>query len=407
MRLYKHIGDSRQLGAGSHLGQILMNMGKLLLIVMLLTPVLTVNAAGVLHLPEEQAADSTVTDSLKQHHPERKLSWLRRTIRGFSYIDKNYVEPQHYNWSVMAQATHSYDYYRLSTTGANRQSVSFAPTPNLKFGPYFGWRWIFLGYTFDLKNLDFGFGAKSLKQEFDFSIYSAQIGADFYYRRTGSDYKIRNVDMGPDVDSRLLEKVPFDGISVGITGFSVYYIFNHQRFSYPAAFAQSTCQKISCGSWMAGIGYLRNRIDLDYEKLEQTVRTYSGNMEAKVDSGLMFNSVKYYDVNASVGYAYNWVFARNCLFCASLSLALAYKKSEGETASEEKKGFDFNNFNVDGIGRFGLVYNNTRWYAGTSAIVRAYNYHKSRFAANNIFGSLNVYVGYNFGLKSRYRKQKQ
>lgn len=121
----------------------------------------------------------------------------------------------------------------------------------------------------------------------------------------------------------------------------------------------------------------------------------------------MFNSVKYYNVNASVGYAYNWVFARHCLFCSSLSLALAYKQSRGETANEEKTGFDISNFNIDGIGRFAVVYNNNRWYAGASAIVRAYNYHKSRFAANNIFGNLNIYVGYNFGAREAYKKKKE
>ena len=76
------------------------------------------------------------------------------------------------------------------------------------------------------------------------------------------------------------------------------------------------------------------------------------------------------------------------------------------TADEDKTGFDFNNFNIDGIGRFALVFNNNRWYAGASAIVRALNYRKSRFAANNIFGSLNFYVGYNFGLRSGYKKKK-
>lgn len=340
--------------------------------------------------------------AVREQAPKTKqLSWLRRTIRGFSYIDENYVEPQHYNWSVMLQGTYNYDYYRLSATGDNRQSVSFAPAPTFKFGPYFGWRWVFMGYTVDLKHVDVG----KNKQEFDFSFYAAQLGADFYYRRTGSDYKIRNVDLGRHVDAEQLENVPFDGLSVGITGFNVYYIFNHQRFSYPAAFNQSTMQKISCGSWMAGFGYMRNSLDFDHEKLGNLVREHT-RQEVQLDSGLMFNSVKYYNVNASVGYAYNWVFAPCFLFCSSLSVALAYKVTHGQTADSDKSGFDIGNFNVDGIGRFALVYNNNRWYAGTSAIVRAYNYHKSRFAANNVFGSFNVYVGYNFGARRAYKKSR-
>lgn len=359
---------------------------------------------------------SQTQDSLSVSQPkEEKKSWLNRTkdklihtLESFTYIDTNYVEPQHYDWSVMLQATYNYDYYRLTSVGENRQSFHFAPTPSLKVGPYFGWRWVFLGYTFDLRHVDMD--TKSLKQEIDFSFYSAQIGADFYYRRTGCDYKLRNVRLGSNVSTAAIDGEPFDGLSVGITGLNVYYIFNHERFSYPAAFSQSTCQKISCGSWMVGLGYMRNSLEFDHERLQQLIEERLPGQEIKLDSGLMFNSVKYYDTSIWGGYAYNWVFARNFLFCASASLALAYKKTRGESTGSGSpwkfSDFSISNFNIDGIGRFGLVYNDTRWYAGASAIIRAYNYHKSRFAANNIFGSLNFYVGYNFGLRKEYRKKK-
>lgn len=342
-------------------------------------------------------------DTLQVEQPDeqKEMSWLRRTIRGFSKIDENYVEPQHYNWSVMLQAIYSFDYFRIST---GDQSISFAPKPSVKAGPYFGWRWVFAGYTFDLRNIRFG--GKKGKQELDFSIYAAQLGVDIYYRRTGSDYKIRNVNI-PGVDTHSLEGLPFEGLYIATTGANLYYIFNHQRFSYPAAFAQSTCQKISCGSWMAGVGYLRNRLDFDHDKLKEYADRYTLK-DVEVDTGFTFNSVRYTDVNLSAGYAYNWVFARNWLFCSSLSLALAYKKTEGDMNTSKRKhlGLDFDNFNIDGIGRFGLVWNNTRWYAGVSAIVRVYNYHKQHFATNNIFGSINLYVGYNFGLRSAYKKKK-
>lgn len=333
---------------------------------------------------------------------KKELSSFRKTIRGFSKIDTNYIEPQHYNYTVMLQSTSTYDIYRLRSDGG--QSLTFAPDVVMKLGPYVGWRWFFLGYTFDLKN--FGFGNKGQKREIEFSVYSSQIGVDLFYRRTGSDYKIRDANVGFGADPRQIEDVPFDGISVGVTGVNLYYIFNHRRFSYPAAFSQSTCQKLSCGSWIAGVGYTRNSISFDHEKLQDVFDVNYGKDVVKVDSGMMFNSVKYYDINVSGGYAYNWVFAKDWLFCASASMALAYKRSKGNTSNDSNdRGFSFNNINVDGIGRFGLVYNNTKWYAGASAIVHSYNYRRSRFAANNIFGSLNIYIGCNFGLKDRYKKK--
>lgn len=351
------------------------------------------------------AADSLVVEQPK------KESWLKRVVNKFSEVDTNYVEPQHYNWAFMLQSVNTFDYYRLSTRGENGQSISFAPTLGVRLGPYFGWRWIFLGYTIDLRNLNLFHGTRKL--EIDGSIYSSRICADVYYRRSVNDYKIRRADFGENINTSPLEGVSFDGLNVSITGLNLYYIFNNKRFSYPAAFAQSTCQKVSCGSWMAGIGYTNNSIDFDHERMGELVKERLGR-EVKLDSGLMFNSIRYMDINVSAGYAYNWVFARNWLFCASLSLAMGYKKAKGETAKEAyedmpinntSKGFDFNNFNFDGVGRFGLVWNNTKWYAGASAIVRAYNYRKSQFAANNVFGDVCIYVGLNFGTRKEYRNK--
>ena len=340
-------------------------------------------------------------DSLRSVRQPKKEGWLKRTLRGFTYIDTNYVEPQHYNWSVMLQGTYNYDFYRLGTRGDNRQSITFAPTPTMKVGPYFGWRWLFFGYTWDVRQVE----VSKNSQTIDFSFYSAQIGADIHYRHTGSDYKIRDVKLGNGVNTDALEDVPFDGISVGITGANIYYIFNHKRFSYPAAFNQSTCQKISCGSWMAGLGYLHNTLEFDHKKLERLIEQRLPNQNVRLDSALMFKEVTYLDISASVGYAYNWVFARNWLFGASLSLALAYKQTKSvadeSIINVDGKGFKISNINFDGIGRFGLVWNDTRWYAGASAIIRAYNYSKDRFAANNIFGNLNIYVGYNFGRRKK------
>ena len=334
---------------------------------------------------------------------EKKMSLIKRIVRGFSAIDTNYIEPQHYNFTAMVQTTFNYDIYRLK--GNSGQTVTLSPDIAMKLGPYFGWKWFFLGYTFDLRH--FGFSDGGRKREVSFSIYSSQIGIDLFYRRTGSDYKIRDAHLGDGIDASRLDNVPFDGINVGITGASVYYVFNHERFSYPAAFAQSTCQKVSCGSWLAGIGFTSNSIDLDHKKLQRVVAENCHPQEVKIDSGLMFRNVEYSNVSLSCGYAYNWVFARNFLFCASASLALSYKHSRGYTAENIDRGFNFKNVNIDCMGRFGLVYNNTRWYAGASAILNSYNYHKSRFATNNTFGSLNVYIGYNFGLKERYKKQKR
>ena len=346
----------------------------------------------------------SASDTLRVEQPRK--GWLARLIDSFSEVDTNYVEPQHYNWSLMVQGAYDFEFYRLRTSDERlEQSILFTPEPIVKAGPYFGWRWIFLGYNLDLRNLNFGGG--QFLSELDASIYSSRFGIDLYYRRTSNDYNIRELNLGAGTDTERLRGMPFSGMKVSITGANLYYIFNHKRYSYPSAFAQSGCQKISTGSWMAGIGYLNNTIEFDHSKLERMIEDAYPGQEVRLDSGLMFNQVKYFDIDVNGGYAYNWVFARNWLLTASLSVALAYKRSVGETVDTGKKGFSFNNLNIDGVGRFALVWNNTRWYAGANAIVRTYNYHTSRFATNNVLGNVYLFVGYNFGLRKEYRKHKK
>ena len=353
-----------------------------------------------------QESSEIIVDSLKTDTTEapapRKLSLIRRIVRGFDKIDNRYIEPQHYVFSAMLQATHNYDFYSLRSAGSDRQSISFSTDSEIRIGPYAGWKWVFLGYTFSLHNFELG----SNKQGLDLSIYSSQIGIDLFYRHTGSDYKLRGVNLGKGQDYSALNNVPFSGLTSGITGFNIYYIFNHGKFSYPAAFSQSTIQKISCGSWLAGFGYTRNSIDFDNVELQRLIDERMGANTVPLDSALMFRSVNYVDFSLSGGYAYNWAFAPNWLLGGSVQAAVAHKRSTSKM-SDNNNGFSFHNLNIDGIGRFALVYNNMKWYAGTCVILHTYNYyHKSRFSTNNTFGSMNVYVGFNFGLKKKYREKK-
>ncbi len=354
-------------------------------------------------------ADEGGTDNDSLPTPTRKKDIFHRIgdtftkyFRDFNETDTTYIEPQHYNYALMLQNTNTYEAYRV--TSKSGQSFLFAPKPTYRVGPYFGWRWIFLGYTIDVSHI----GDKNNKQEWDISLYSNLVTVDLYYRKTGDDYKIRDVDMpGRPVNTRALQGVPFNGMNVGITGIDVYYIANHKRFSYPAAFSQSTVQRRSCGSALYGIGYTRHSIALDFNRLQEVV---SANLPeaiehpdvVKLDSGLMFNKVRYTNFSASGGYAYNWVFARNWLFSGSLSLAVGYKRATGDLRKDELtilRDFSFKNVALDATSRVGVVWNDTKWFAGMSAIFHSYNYRKQQFSTNNIFGSLNFYVGFNFNRK--------
>ena len=299
---------------------------------------------------------------------QRKISRVRKVVRNFSSIDTAYIEPQHYNWSAMIQNTNTFESYHLRNK--NGHEYFFSPDPSYKLGPYFGWRWVFLGYTVDLVHL----GASDKKQDFNLSLYSNQIGVDLFYRKSGNDYHIAGIDLGKEFDTSAMKNVDFKELSSYIKGFNLYYIFNHRKFSYPAAYAQSTRQKRSCGSAIAGIGYTKHSLDINWTALKDLATSrLSTEVVAELDSAMAFSNIDYSAYNVSGGYAYNWVFARNFLFDISVQACLAYKRATNEVKSANLKNFldfDFRNLNVDGV---------------------------VRSATNNIFGSLYFYVGFNFG----------
>lgn len=353
-------------------------------------------AAEIPEQQEVQAVDSKPKEGVyKLRNPF--LNSIYQFLKNFSVVDTNYVEQQAYNFTLMLQNTNTYETYKLGFSKG--RSITFSPRPSVKVGPYFGWRWVFLGYTIDLSRLS----DDDHKQDFSLSLYSSQLGIDLFYRRSGDDYKITDLHLRDGVDTSPMENVSFSGFQSSVKGFNLYYIFNHKKFSYPAAYSQSTIQRRSAGSPLVGIGYTHHRLSIDWDRFRSlaAIRLGEDVVRHEIDSTMTTGKVDYYDISINGGYAYNWVFARNWLFDISLTVGMAYNQAKNENRStlfqDVIENFDIKNINVDLVSRVGLVYNNMRWYAGMSAIFHSYNYKKDQFYTNNSFGYLNIYVGFNFG----------
>lgn len=319
---------------------------------------------------------------------------IYRFIKNFDDYDTDYIQPNYYNYTAMLQNTNFYQMYSLRGQSADgiSQSIQMSPSPSFKIGPYFGWRWIFLGYTMDM-----GHPKKAGKtSEFNLSLYSSMLGGDFVYIRNGGDFKIKKVRGFADDVAGQVRNADFSGLETKTISLNLYYVFNHRHFSYPAAFSQSTVQRKSCGSWMLGVRFDRQRMDFDYLGLPPS-------LAAGLIDEMKVSSVDYYNYSISGGYAYNWVFAPRWLFSASASPSIGYKKANGEKVSGEALWVNMKNFNFDFIFRAGLVWNNSKWFAGASLVSHLYDYRRDRFALTNSINYLNIYVGFCFNRKRQYR----
>ena len=341
--------------------------------------------------------------SVKKHMTffQSLLYGTKKFFNEFNTFDTLYIEPQHYKFQAMGQVTNYFERYSL--TYNDQERIELSPDISTVIGPYVGYSLIFLGYTLQLNNLYLG----NMKKTFNLSLYTSLFGVDFYFR-DNNNFRIKYLNIKLD-DKNVKEYIndqEFDGFHVKYWGFNLYYITNHRKHSYPAAYNQSTCQKKSSGSPLFGVGYGHYTISMNWQALDNFLaRNIIGYTPQFTQSQL--NDVMNYDCYSVYGgYSYNWVFARNWLFGTSMTLALSYNISKGESFSVGNifNDFKLSNISLDGVGRMGIVWNNTRFFAGASAQIHSYTYSKPHIKINNLFGTLNIYGGINFGKKKPYRK---
>lgn len=350
---------------------------------------------------QSEKAGIIVNDSIQEDSVTTpKPSAFKRAIKkfmNFSDFDTLYISPNRYNYALMATHFSNFEYYSVTSEFPQPQKLSFSPNPHNKIGLYFGWRWIFLGWSVDIDDIYRKTNRKNKGTEFDLSLYSSKLGVDIFYRRTGNNYKIHKIrGFYDEIPSDYSED--FSGLKVDIKGLNLYYIFNNRKFSYPAAFSQSTNLRRNAGTFIAGFSISKHNLDFDYQQLPAYI-------QERMNPGMKVNKIKYTNANISFGYAYNWVFARNCLACLSLTPAIAYKASDVDAETQEGKAW-YSKFNLDFLLRAGVVYNNGKYFVGTSFVGKNYNYHRNNFSLDNGFGTLQVYAGFNFHLRKEYRKKK-
>lgn len=304
--------------------------------------------------------------------------------------DTTYIRPTKYVYSIMFEENSAFENYSINSIGENAQTLKLAPNHSYKIGLYFGWHSLFLGFSINTADFFSHSKGSNKKTEYYFNLYGYKVGGDIFYRRSGNDFKIRETKgFFKEGEKYDFGGVDFDGFKVEIMGFNVYYIFNNKHFSYPAAYSQTTIQKVSRGTLLTGLSWSKHNFKFDYNRLPPEILE---NMNEEVK----FSRINYSDFNINFGYAYNWVFAKNCLAAISLTPAIAYKTSTIK-ADNSLYNQTYHDINMDFITRGGLVYNNNRFFAGTSAVMHIYQYYQNNFSLTDNFGVLNFYIGFNFG----------
>lgn len=177
----------------------------------------------------------------------------------------------------------------------------------------------------------------------------------------------------------------FDDVRQQSITFQGYYFFNHRKYSQAAAYSFSKYQLRNAGTWLLGVRYSKQDIEMDFG-------TLPAEMLAFKPEGLPLKpEFRYHEFALAGGYAYNVVMPHHWLFNITATPALGYRRS---LMSGQRT---FGQMVVTGMtGSFALTYNHRALFLslqGTGNMSFVFDSNYSFFAARE---GINALIGIRF-----------
>lgn len=218
-------------------------------------------------------------------------NWGDRT---FNSYDKEYVVGTGKNWKLIAQDElwgENYSFFLEK----NRRIHMLSDMYN-DLGASIHFMAVSLGYTFNTNELFHHRGA--YRSKFNLGFTCALFTGSYTDVHTMGG--VRLMRLGDYIGS-YHDGVTLDNVSQRTTEASLYYFFNHRRFSWAAAYCYSKYQLRSAGSWMLGAQYVRQTINIDFSGLPDDLLSQ---FPPELPMSLTYANT---DWCVAGGYSYNWV----------------------------------------------------------------------------------------------------
>lgn len=334
-----------------------------------------------------------VVEKEKKNFFRKVTNVMDHVTNYFMGCDTNYITPQLYEFTAQVELSNWSDFYHMKAYGASK-SMDIMSDASTVLGGYLYWSIFGYGYSVNLRDVGVKNGElNGTGRRQSFVLNTGRFFAEYYTFNSGKTARITRIT-GQDLKGL---NTRFRGLQSWCTGVNFSYIFNHNKYSWPAAFGENAVQRKSAGSFKAGFTYNNQRITLNSDELPEDI--------VEIDSTLLFNHVDYTDYAINFGYAYNLVLRRNCLLAISLTPALGYRKSN--ITENDLRKLQIENVSMDLFSKASLFWNNTHYFAGVMLEFHTYHYRKSNFGLTNNYGTLKFIVGLNFLKKPEYKTKKK
>jgi len=283
----------------------------------------------------------------------------------------------------------------------DRKQLKLAPAGTLDLGLAFNYKWLGLGFTVGLPSGEHSDSTKGKTSRFDMqlSIYSKWFVVDAFYQKykgfylsNPGDFKIEedstNIGVNDFANSEILPQLPnMKNFSLGV---SAYYILNHKKLSYRAAYVRNETQNKSAGSLLFG-----PFLNIDGASTENGFVPDSLPLAVRdsFDIGF-FRSTSY---GLAVGYTYSVVIAKKVFMNFSMIPGVGIKDLRTslngiERASKQGAAARF-------AYRFAAGYEHKSFLIGLTIQGSVGSIKIDNFKFSPGAGMINLYVGKRFDLK--------
>jgi hypothetical protein len=299
------------------------------------------------------------------------------------------------------------DLVHIALVGVNKQTgvtfanvnstydLNFATNNPFGFGMSVDYKWVTFEYTKTFGGLELRTAKKGESDAFSFSfgLTGRRLRMDFFVRSTTGFYLKNIEDYDPDWFNHNTRYPHFDSLSNVTLALSVYYTFNHKKYSNTAALWQIDQQKKSAGSFV--LGFLTNLEGISTTQplmLNDTLLT--NNVYPNFKEGA---SIK---VGLSGGYMHTFVILKRFYIHGAIIQGFLYSRGVTDFYNQQETRI-YNSMGISLYSRLTAGYNGNRFYGGIFFVsdgfiddalgdayaVTSYNYFR-------------IYMGYRFPIKS-------
>jgi hypothetical protein len=240
-----------------------------------------------------------------------------------------------------------------------------------------------IGFIGERVGLRLGYGFEFLKNKNKVNTEFIDLQYHYYGRKFLFDAILQNykgfhlTNKDNDVDQDL-----YNNLSTFKSGIFGQYVFNHDKFSYRAAYNLRDQQIKSSGSFLLGAGIYYSEIHFDGQYL----------FEDSIGGGRL--KLINFQMGPSAGYAHSWVIAKKIIIFASISAGI-------------NLGFNgkFINFTAypTVIPRFAVGYNMNSWsfnFSYVNDVIYSYINDNSKIGLSS--GSLQLSILKRFNMKNKF-----